>query len=388
MAVAYSIASHVISEANPTFASLPDEVYVGQSIVHSEAVVNYSGLTVSKHPWLSAGVFIERYVSAANAWFQVVSYNFPSRALSTVSGSSEFSYDLTFSQNLTDGDSCRVRFVVSLSDDDSGYNGLESFKAFTFRTYTAPLISVFLLRRCLEDGTPDNLGTYVEATIQFSESSIGGSNTKELKVYRRLTSEEDWTPDSTLDISALGLSDTYGPALLALTYDSDVAYDVKAEFKDLISTAINTQLVSAGITTFDYDTVSHQVSVGKRVDQNGAQFQVDKDAEFGGDVKVGGNLLFGDIATALAELGIQFGSFTTSTAVGGQDAAPQTFAHPYAAAPKIFFQLNYAGAGFTQIFIVPNPVSETGFTPRVYNEGGASRGTQTVFWIAVGTPAT
>jgi hypothetical protein len=92
-------------------------------------------------------------------------------------------------------------------------------------------------------------------------------------------------------------------------------------------------------------------------------------------------------AAALVNLGIQCGSITMPTAAGGQNSATITFSKAFAAAPKLFFQINYSGAGYTDIYLAPSSLTSTNFVARLYNGSTASRGNIEVFWFAIGTYA-
>jgi len=89
-------------------------------------------------------------------------------------------------------------------------------------------------------------------------------------------------------------------------------------------------------------------------------------------------------AGTVSNLGIQSGSIVMPTAAGGQNSATITFANPYATIPKIFFQLNYSGTSFTNIFLAPASLTSTNFVLRLYNGSSGSLGNQTIFWFAIG----
>ena len=68
-----------------------------------------------------------------------------------------------------------ITAIVRVTDSRGRY--VQANVQITVYGWSAPVLSIAYIKRCLQDGTEDNSGTYIKAKVTVSISRIGGSNT-------------------------------------------------------------------------------------------------------------------------------------------------------------------------------------------------------------------
>ena len=184
---------------------------------------------------------------------------------------------------LTRAGTCTVRAAVT----DSRGRTATLNKALPVVDWAAPQPGEWVAQRCNAAGTPDPAGTNLRVVPAASWSSVGGLNTRQLKVWTRPPGGS-WTLRNTIDPPGT----TYTAPILVgggAIYDTATAWEVRLDVIDTLQTVQDARVVPSGAKVLDAWPTG-EVALGKLIDPDGPKTQLDGPARIYGDLTVDGSL--------------------------------------------------------------------------------------------------
>ena len=145
--------------------------------------------------------------------------------------------------------------------------------------YSAPVISLFGVKRCIADGTLTDDGECVKILRQFTISPCDNKNDDSYKIEYRKQGETSW---STLT-SGTGYSvsgDWISPAVIS----ADYTYEFRLTVTDYFTSSTATASVDSSFSLIDYRNTGKGIAFGKSSEKDA--FEVEMDAEFNRTVTV------------------------------------------------------------------------------------------------------
>jgi hypothetical protein len=141
--------------------------------------------------------------------------------------------------------------------------------------YIPPKITAFILQRCFEDGTVNDMGEYVKITWSGSISSLINIDEKNSLTYRiksKVRGASTWETKKEQTISGISFS---GSEILG-TYSATLSYDFRFEISDKFNTTISLNILSTGTPVLSWGKTG--VGIGKVWEQGAL--------DVGGDVYI------------------------------------------------------------------------------------------------------
>ena len=179
---------------------------------------------------------------------------------------------ITFSPLPTSGD-LTVKITVMDSDGEKA----TYTTSINVLDYTPPAIEKFSCDRCLWNGTADDEGTYLKATIKYAMNGMQGRNDPSAIIKYAIESSGEW---STLNFveGEYGYDGSYTSASQIL--DIDYAYDVQLVVTDYFCSvkANSTPPVPSAFTLMDINAGGKGLALGRV--SNGPGFAVAMNAMF------------------------------------------------------------------------------------------------------------
>lgn len=142
----------------------------------------------------------------------------------------------------------------------------------TVVAYSAPKINAFSGFRCLSDGTEDYDGTYLNAAINYTISSVGSKNTSSYTIQYKLKTATSWTTVTS------GTGYTANTSIVSTSGFLDInnSYDVKLTITDFFSSASATIDIPTAFTLIDYRSSGRGIAFGKVSERdNVVEFGID-----------------------------------------------------------------------------------------------------------------
>ena len=149
--------------------------------------------------------------------------------------------------------------TVTITVTDSRGRTASTTRSITVTAYDAPKITSFQGFRCLADGTENYEGTYLNAAVNFSISSVGSKNTASYTVEYKLKTATTWTALTSGSVYALNSSIISASGLFGV----DNSYDIRLSVKDFFTTVRSTFEIPTAFTLIDYNASGRGIAFGK-----------------------------------------------------------------------------------------------------------------------------
>ena len=125
--------------------------------------------------------------------------------------------------------------------------------------YAAPKITSFQGFRCLQNGTENYDGTYLNAAVNFTIASVGSKNTASYTLEYKLQSATTWT--ALTGGSGYALNQNIISASGFMSTES--SYDIRLSVKDYFTTIRSTLEIPTAFTLLDFNASGKGVAFGK-----------------------------------------------------------------------------------------------------------------------------
>lgn len=164
-----------------------------------------------------------------------------------------------------------VQIDAYVFDTRNRYSDVNT-KYITVLPYSKPSAQ-FSIRRCDEDGTENERGSYAQVRMNYSITSLSNQNTKSVTLYYKKTEEETWT---TVTITATN----YAESDLTAIFPADDAhtYNVKLTVTDAFASTTATANLSTGYCLYHIPASGKGITFGGVAEKDG--FNVKMDAHF------------------------------------------------------------------------------------------------------------
>lgn len=149
--------------------------------------------------------------------------------------------------------------TVETTVTDSRGRTAKATKSITVTAYVAPKITSFQGFRCLANGTENYEGTYLNAAVNFSISSVGSKNTASYTVEYKLQSATTWTTLTSGSVYALNSNIISASGFMSV----DSSYDIRLTVKDYFATVRSTFEIPTAFTLLDFNASGRGVAFGK-----------------------------------------------------------------------------------------------------------------------------
>ena len=148
---------------------------------------------------------------------------------------------------------------ASITVTDSRGRTATTTKTWTVVAYTAPKIISFQGFRCLADGTENYEGTYLNAAVNFSVSSVNEKNTASYTIEWKLQSADTWTKLTSGSVYALNTNIVSASGLFSV----DSSYDIRLSVKDSFTTVSSVFEIPTAFTLLDFNASGKGLAFGK-----------------------------------------------------------------------------------------------------------------------------
>lgn len=172
---------------------------------------------------------------------------------------------------------------ASITVTDSRGRTATTTKTWTVVAYTAPKIISFQGFRCLADGTENYEGTYLNAAVNFSVSSVDEKNTASYTIEWKLQSADTWTKLTSGSVYALNSNIISASGLFSV----DSSYDIRLSVKDSFTTVSSVFEIPTAFTLLDFNKSGKGLAFGK-VSELAEGMEVDMDMSIYKDIFMGG----------------------------------------------------------------------------------------------------
>lgn len=161
---------------------------------------------------------------------------------------------------------------ATITVTDSRGRTASTTKTWTVTAYTAPKIISFQGFRCLADGTENYDGTYLNAKVNFSISSLNSKNKAAYTIEYRLKNAEDWTALTSGAVYALNENIVSASSFMGI----DSSFDVRLRVEDSFSTVQSVIEIPTAFTLLDFNASGHGLAFGKVSElENGLEIDLD-----------------------------------------------------------------------------------------------------------------
>lgn len=172
---------------------------------------------------------------------------------------------------------------ASITVTDSRGRTATTTKTWTVVAYTAPKIISFQGFRCLADGAENYEGTYLNAAVNFSVSSVNEKNTASYTIEWKLQSADTWTKLTSGSVYALNSNIISASGLFSV----DSSYDIRLSVKDSFTTVSSVFEIPTAFTLLDFNKSGKGLAFGK-VSELAEGMEVDMDMSIYKDIFMGG----------------------------------------------------------------------------------------------------
>ena len=162
--------------------------------------------------------------------------------------------------------------TVTITVTDSRGRTASTTRSITVVAYSAPKITTFQGFRSLANGTENYEGTYLNAAVNFSISSVSNKNTKSYSLEYKLKNATTWTALTSGSVYALNQSIVSSSGFMSV----DSSYDVRLTVSDFFTTVTSVFEVPTAFTLLDFNASGKGVAFGKVSEKtNGVEFALD-----------------------------------------------------------------------------------------------------------------
>lgn len=262
--------------------------------------------------------------------------------------------------------------VTAKVTDKRGRVGTASYDM-NVQAYTPPVISALDVRRCNEDGTANEDGEFVKATISAAVSSMSSKNTALYKLSYKKSTDSAYT---TVSLAELVNQYSVSNHEYIFAADSESSYDVTVTVSDRHKTVTRSTSASTAFTLIDLHPSGNGMAIGRMAEKENT-IQIGLDVEFFG--KVAGSIF--DAILPVGSVVLRYDHINPNTLYPGT-----TWARIYGAFPWFTDangQIGLTGGERTVSLAVKNlPAHNHGGT---YTNAGDA--TKTHSWLASGGSA-
>lgn len=177
--------------------------------------------------------------------------------------------------------------TVSVTVTDSRGRTATGTSSYTVLAYTSPTITALKGERCKSDGTLDEEGGYIKATMVASITSLNSKNTK-LFVLEYKTGSGSWTSVASYD-SSYALNTT-----MIFSADIDSSYEVRLTATDAFSATSYSVTAGTAFTLMDFHSSGKGIAVGK-VSEIENLFDINLPTKFHNTVEFSGGIVRGTV---------------------------------------------------------------------------------------------
>ena len=149
--------------------------------------------------------------------------------------------------------------TVTITVTDSRGRTASTTRDITVLAYEAPKITAFQGYRCLANGTENYEGTYLNAQVNFSISSVNSKNTKSYKLEYKLQSATTWTALTSGSVYALSQNIISSSGAFGI----DNTFDIRLSVTDYFGTVTSTFELPTAFTLIDFNKSGKGIAFGK-----------------------------------------------------------------------------------------------------------------------------
>ena len=149
--------------------------------------------------------------------------------------------------------------TVTITVTDSRGRSASTTRSITVLAYAAPKITSFQGFRCLANGTENYEGTYLNAAVNFTISSVGEKNTASYSLEYRAKDATAWTVLTSGSVYALNKSIVSASGFMSV----DNSYDIRLVVKDYFATVQSTAEIPTAFTLLDFNASGKGIAFGK-----------------------------------------------------------------------------------------------------------------------------
>lgn len=162
--------------------------------------------------------------------------------------------------------------TATITVTDSRGRTASTTRSITVIAYAAPKITAFQGFRCLADGTENYEGTYLNAKLNFSISSVGSKNDKSYTLSYRPKNTETWTALTSGSVYALSTNIISASGMMGI----DSSFDVRLTVKDYFATVQSVIEIPTAFTLLDFNASGRGLAFGKVSEiENGMEIDMD-----------------------------------------------------------------------------------------------------------------
>lgn len=162
--------------------------------------------------------------------------------------------------------------TATITVTDSRGRTASTTRSITVIAYAAPKITAFQGFRCLADGTENYEGTYLNAKLNFTISSVGSKNDKSYTLSYRPKNTETWTNMASGSVYALSTNVISASGILGI----DSSFDVRLTVKDYFATVQSVIEIPTAFTLLDFNASGRGLAFGKVSEiENGMEIDMD-----------------------------------------------------------------------------------------------------------------
>lgn len=162
--------------------------------------------------------------------------------------------------------------TVTITVTDSRGRTASTTRSITVTACAAPKITSFQGFRCLADGTESYEGTYLNAAVNFSISSVGSKNTASYLLEYRLKNANTWTALTSGSVYALKQNIISASGFMS----ADSSYDIRLSVTDFFTTVRSTFEIPTAFTLLDFNASGKGLAFGKVSElENGMEIDMD-----------------------------------------------------------------------------------------------------------------
>jgi len=174
--------------------------------------------------------------------------------------------------------------TVTITVTDSRGRTASTTRSITVIAYAAPKITSFQGFRCLQDGTENYDGTYLNAAVNFSISPVSDKNTASYTLEYRLKNAETWTALTSGAVYALKQNIISASGFMS----TESSYDIRLSVKDYFTTVRSTFEIPTAFTLLDFNASGKGLAFGK-VSELEEGMEVDMDMSIYKNIFMGGS---------------------------------------------------------------------------------------------------
>lgn len=147
--------------------------------------------------------------------------------------------------------------------------------------YTHPNVSKLSVKRCDEDGTPNERGSYAMVTFSAAVTSLNSKNTADYVLRYKKTSVTSWT---SVGLTSVRNNYTVTDSTYIFAADGNNSYDVELTAMDAHGTATRATSISTAFTLINFHEDGTGIAFGK-VSEGGNTLEIAFDTVFYGAVR-------------------------------------------------------------------------------------------------------